>query len=117
MNTFDKISGIVIFLIMIISIILTSLFGWTYIFMIPFGFFGFYLIYRHSFEGRFHITALKNYEKKITNDYNNKFRTLINEVTRLLRNNYFFYFLCLEDFISSLRYKFDSGITKILNKG
>jgi len=117
MNTFDKIFGIVIFLFMIISIICTLLIDWIYIFMIPPGFFSFYLIYKHSFEGRFHITAFKNYEEKIANDYDNKFRTLINEVTRILRNNYFFYYLCLEDFISSLRYKFDSRITKILNKG
>lgn len=117
MEIFDKITGIVLILFMSIYAVFTLIIDWRYVILLPPGFFGFYLIYKHSFEGRDHNITYKKYKEKISFDFNDKFRPLINENIRILGNKYHFYFLCFEDFISSLRYKFDSRITKILEKG
>ncbi len=118
MKTSDKFLGIVTCFCMILYIIFTFLIDWTYIIIIPLGFIGFYLIYTHSFEGRFHNIAFDNYKQKLANDYDNKFRFLTYEITKILRNKYLFYILCLEDFNAALRFNVEnSRITKILKKG
>ncbi len=102
----------------LISIIFTFLVSWTCIFTLPVELYGFYLLYTHLYEGRFHYSICKEYEERIKKKYDTNFSPLIIEVSKILQNKYLFYYLCLEDLIAALRFNIEnSRIKKILNRG
>ncbi len=91
MNTIDKISAFIFCLMVLISIIFTFLVSWTCIFTLPVELYGFYLLYTHLYEGRFHYSICKEYEERIKKKYDTNFSPLIIEVSKILQNKYLFW--------------------------
>jgi hypothetical protein len=69
-------------------------------------------------KGNFPKPAWDSYEKMVQEEFQNKIRPLVHEVTQIFHNRQFFYYLCLEDLVAALKCYIDTDRAyKITKKG